>query len=183
MRERGQEQVRLWDRVALLRQMWGIPLPASSDRDETYACILACFCEVVYYNKLTLNSTVGDNGMYDVLSCYALALNHSCMPNVHLRFAEDDSGRTDNSLYNETLVVYAQADIKVGEEVATSYSENFYAHLAMMQGSLHMRHGFECRICPRCRDSCIPPMFWMRNVNYRWTRKSALCVSCWFCGI
>jgi hypothetical protein len=58
----------------------------------------------------------------------------------------------DNAVHRSKLVVYAIADIPIGEEMAISYVEDPLWDRPHMHIVLHAQHGFQCRDCPRCRD-------------------------------
>lgn len=113
------EMTRLWERLAFVRRVWGIPQIASADDEELRFHVLSCICEVFFHKKLSttkFNQTATDHA----LSVRAgVGLSHSCWPNSHVRF-EDYSGAMvqDETVQRSTLVVYAIADISIGEEIA-----------------------------------------------------------------
>ena len=56
-----------------------------------------------------------------------------------------------------SLVLYAIADIQIGEEVTIAYVQDIYKPLSQLRHKLRTPHGFQCRDCPRCHDSRRSP--------------------------
>jgi len=56
-----------------------------------------------------------------------------------------------------SLVLYAIADIQIGEEVTIANVQDIYKPLSQLRHKLRTPHGFQCRDCPRCHDSRRSP--------------------------
>ena len=70
--------VRFWERLAFIKNLWGIPFSDSAKGDDIHAVVLARICEVVYYNKISTVDFNETQYLNHFLSVYAgIGLNHS----------------------------------------------------------------------------------------------------------
>ncbi|KAI2462831.1 hypothetical protein F4781DRAFT_441657 [Annulohypoxylon bovei var. microspora] len=92
--------------------------------------------------KLQVNSfnreeaDFGQSGVY--INAALAMINHSCMPNAYISF----SGRK--------AILHANQDIKEGEEITISYTNNPYRTGRRYHLSTH--YYFKCE-CPKCKDN------------------------------
>lgn len=153
------ETARVWERLVVVRRVWGIPLLASTDEEELRVHV-SCICEVFFCNKMSIMDFKGNSTDHALSVLAGVGLNHSCWPNSHVRFVDTDDGAVveDEVVHQSKLIVYAIEDIPIGEEVTIAYVDDPFWNMSQLKRLLQVEGGFQCRDCPRCRDPSRSPM-------------------------
>lgn len=147
----------LWERLALIKSMWGIPFSASANCDDIHALVLARICEVVYYNKISTLDFDGTQYLNHFLSVHAgIGLCHSCYPTAHVRFEDFVGAVVGDKAVQAGGVRHCGHPDRRGD--CDFICRRYFWDRQRFHFVLQIQYGFQCRDCPRCRDPTHSPM-------------------------